>query len=156
MTDINAFLERHAEEIFHVPYYLAQEAIGETDGGIASLFESDGSGYGSGFANAGGHRVVEILLREFPTDVITDRVAAIAMPQIEVRFESAEKLTKDAIVPIAEEVTKLWHGALQQAFPEVANQIGDYSPATVRALKKYLDFQHIYTEEHDNAAAPAP
>ncbi len=149
MSDINAFLERYADDVYHLPYILTQDAIGETDGGIASLFECDGSDYGSGFANAGGHHVIETILRYFPADEIVDRLAKTRKPEIKQRFENSELLTKDSIPEIAEDVTRLWHAALQKTFPEIAGQIGDHSPSTTRAVVKYLKFQHIYTAEHE-------
>lgn len=148
MNDIHSFLARYADDVFHLPYLLAQDAIGETDGGIASLFEDDGCDYGSGFANAGGHLIVETLLRHFPADEIVDRVASIEKPEIAQRFESAELLTKDAIPQIAEDVTRLWHESLAGAFPEISEEIGDGSPSTSRAVAKYLKLQHAYTNEH--------
>lgn len=149
MSDINAFLERYADEVFHLPYLLAQDAIGETDGGIASLFECDGRDYGSGFANFGGNYVVSTLLTYFPPDEIVDRLAKTEVPEIRQRFEKAELLTKVSIPEIAEDVTRTWHAALQKTFPEIAGHIGDRSPSTARAVTKYLEFQYIYTTEHE-------
>lgn len=156
MKDINSFFERYADDFFHLPYLLAQDAIGETDGGIASLFECDGREYGSGFANAGGHRVAETIFRHFPSDVIVDRLATAKAPEIRQRFENAELLTKDAIPEIADDVTRKWHGVLQQTFPEIAGLIGDFSPSTASAVTKYLKVQHAYTIEHNGVSAPAP
>lgn len=149
MQDIYTFLERYADDVFHLPYVLAQTAIGETDGGIASLFECDGRDYGSGFANFGGHYVVSTLLTYFPPDEIVDRLAKTEVPEIKKRFENAELLTKASIPEIAEDVTRTWHAALQKTFPEIAGHIGDRSPSTARAVNKYLEFQCIYTREHE-------
>jgi hypothetical protein len=149
MSDIYKFLERYADEVFHLPYLLAQDAIGETDGGIASHFECDVSDYGSGFANAGGNYVVSTLLTYFPPDEIVDRIAKIEVPEIKQRFETAELLTKASIPEIADDVTRTWHAALQKAFPEIAGHIGDFSPSTSRAVTKYLKMQHVYTTEHN-------
>lgn len=149
MQDIYTFLERYADEVFHLPYLLTQDAIGETDGGIASLFECDGRDYGSGFANAGGHHVISTLLTYFPPDEIIDRIAKIEVPEIRQRFENAELLTKASIPEIAEDVTRTWHAALQKAFPEIAGHIGDGSPSTNRAVTEYLKIQYAYTTEHN-------
>ncbi len=149
MSDIYKFLERYADDVFHLPYLLTQDAIGETDGGIASLFECDLSDYGSGFANAGGHYVVSTLLTYFPPDEIVDRIATIEVPEIKQRFETAELLTKASIPEIAEDVTHKWHAALQKAFPEIAGHIGDRSPSTSRAVVEYLKVQYVYTDEHN-------
>lgn len=156
MKDIYSFLERYADEVYHLPYLLAQDAIGETDGGVAGLFECDGRDYGSGFANAGGHNVIETLLQYFPADEIIDRIAKIEKPEIRQRFDEAEQLTRASIPEISDDVTRKWHGALQKAFPEIAGHIGDFSPSTARAVTKYLMFQHIYSLEHVGTPAPAP
>jgi hypothetical protein len=147
MKDIHSFLERYADDLFHIPYLLAQDAIGETDGGLASHFECDFSNYGSGFANAGGFFVAETLLRYFPADEIIDRVSAMKAPEIRKRFEDSQLLTAASIPEIADDVTRLWHGALQKAFPEISGHIGDFSPTTARAVTKYLKFQHACTVE---------
>jgi hypothetical protein len=149
MPDIETFLESHSHEVFYLPYLLAQVAIGETDGGIAGLFESDGCDYKSGFANAGGHHVISKLFEHFPEDEILDRLAKIETPEIQQRFESAELMTEASILEISEEVTRLWHGALQKAFPEIAGHIGDWSASTRRAVERYLKFQHIYSDEYE-------
>ncbi|NTF17115.1 hypothetical protein G6L37_01555 [Agrobacterium rubi] len=154
MTDIHSFLERYADDVFRLPYVLAQDAIGETDGGIASLFESDGRDYGSGFANAGGHLVIETIFKHFPSDEIVDRIANAETPEILQRFANAELLTKDAIPQIADDVTRLWHAELQRTFPEIASEIGDFSPSTARAVTKYLKLQHAYTIEHNQSFGP--
>jgi hypothetical protein len=156
MSDIYKFLERYADDVFHLPYLLTQDAIGETDGGIASIFECDGSDYGSGFANAGGDYVVSTLLTHFPPDEIVDRIAKIEPPEITQKFKTADLLTKASIPEIADDVTRVWHGALQKAFPEIAGQIGDFSPSTARAITKYLKMQYIYTIEHDQGFQKQP
>lgn len=155
MKDINSFFERYADDVFHLPYLLAQNAIGETDGGIAGLFECDGRDYGSGFANAGGHHVIETIFQHFPADEIVDRIAKVKAPEIRQRFENSEMLTKAAIPEIAEDVTRLWHGELQKTFPEIAGHIGDFSPSTARAVTKYLKVQHAYTIEHNQGFGAA-
>lgn len=156
MKDIHSFLERYAEDFFHLPYLLAQDAIGETDGGIASLFESDCRDFGSGFANAGGHVIAETIFGHFPSDVIVDRLANAEAPEIRKRFEDAELLTRASIPEIADDVTRKWHGILQKTFPEIAGKIGDYCPATARAVTAYLKVQHAYSLEHNGADAPVP
>jgi hypothetical protein len=151
MNDIHTFLARYADEVFFLPYRLAQDAIGETDGGIAALFESDGREYGSGFANAGGHSIIETLLRHFPGDEIVDRLAAATVPEITQRFASSELLTKETIPSIAHDVTRLWHKALAKTFPEIADAIGDGCSSSDRAVTAYLKFQHVYTSEHEQS-----
>ena len=130
MTDPTSFLEKHAEDIFHMPYYLAQTAIGETDGGIASLFEADTRDCGSGFANAGGHEVAAALLEALPQEEIVRRLGVMAMPDVEQCFASAELLVSSAITDIADDVVAKWHSALSNAFPEAADGISA-APTTV-------------------------
>jgi hypothetical protein len=157
MTDIRPFMEKHADAVFQLPYALAQNAIGETDGGLASLFECDLSDYGSGFANAGGNRIAEALLRHYPVDEIVDRIAGIAMPDIAQRFETPDHLTRESFASIADDVVELWHGALKRAFnvvPDAPVDIDASRHASLRAVTKYLKFQHIHSDELDAPAKP--
>jgi hypothetical protein len=150
MSD-SQFFERYGDEIFHLPYLLAQDAIGETDGGIAGVFESDSREHGSGFANAGGHYVIESILARFPSDEVIDRINHANQhdkPEIEQRFASAELLTKAAIPAIAHDVARLWHATLARAFPEIGG-LEASSPSTIRALEAYLKVQYAYTDEHE-------
>lgn len=151
MHDIRAFFVRYSSEIFHLPYYLAQTAIGEDEGAAAGLFDCDSRGYGSGFANAGGHVVVETLLDHFEANEIIARVTAMEELDIEVRFERPELMTRDSIEGIAEDVARLWHKALAQSFPEVAEIVGDPNPSSIRAVRAYLEFRHAYSDEYRSA-----
>jgi hypothetical protein len=156
MADIYKFIEEYAPTtLFHIPYWLAQTAIGEESGDIASIFECDFSDYDSGFANAGGDRVIEVLLANFEPDEIIKRLDAVAMPDIKRYFDTAELMTKAEIPEIAEEVTRKWHETLAVAFPEIAGEIGSSFGDSTDAVTKYLKFQYVYSDEHENGGPSA-
>lgn len=145
---IAELMKRHAEELFLIPYYIAQTAIGEDDGGIASLFEADDQGFRSGFANAGGDRVINALLEYVASDEVVERVAMIRTPDIDQRFESSVSMLEASIGDISDDVTSKWHEALKAAFPEVpAEKIDNQYGFSKDAVSAYLQFQHSYSNE---------
>ncbi len=155
MRDIYTLMQNHADELFYAPYRLAQDAIGETDGGIASLFECDLSDHGSGLANAGAHLVVQTILEHVGEADFVRRAKWLAPPDVAQRFASAELLTKDAIPEIAAEVASTWHEMLKGVFTEVpSEQIDDCLQATTNAATEYLKVQYVYTDEHNGSFGP--
>lgn len=148
------FIRRNAEEIYQGVYYTAQTAIGEEDGGIASMFEEESHGYGSGFANAGGAKVIEKILAHVQADDLIERIMSIPSPDIEKRFETSEHMLKSLIDEIADDVATKWHDALKRAFPEVpASDIDSAYADTKSAVSAYLSYQHTYSIE---ASTPTP
>lgn len=157
MRDIQPLMEKHADEVFYAPYRLAQTAIGETDGGIASMFECDFSDHGSGLANAGAHLVVQTILEHVDEADFVERAKWLETPELAQRFERAELLTADAIPEISEDVTSVWHDTLKRVFPEVPPEnIDACFQATTAAVNKYLKLQHIYSDEFNADEGPRP
>ena len=151
------FIESNSEAIFHLPYYAAQTAIGEDDGGMASLFEDDGQGYNSGFANAGGALVIEKLLAYETPDAVLEGVATMPTPQMEQRFETSEHMLRSSIEEIAEDVTTKWHDALKSAFPAVpAAEIDSAFDESKSAVSAYLGFQYAYSIEAEQSKNQSP
>lgn len=149
MTDL---ITKYSEELFHIPYLLTQNAIGETDGGVASIFEETADG--SGFADAGGEYVIDAILKSVGEQDFVDGIvnlyhkASEFEPLVKQRYDDAEYLIKADIPSICEEVAVVWHNALKGTFPTIeAADIDKCLPQTKRALSAYLDVQYAYTKE---------
>lgn len=156
MTDLKQFFHKHADDTFFIPYVLTQQAISETDGGVAGMFEGDACGdYESGFGDAGGADVIEAVLEHIEQDVFLERIKLLNAShgeleaQVTVRSQTDETFTKADIPLVAEEVAGLFHDSLKKIFPEVSADAIDITLASTKAaVRKYLKLQYTYTEEH--------
>ena len=149
------FIARESEVLFFLPYFLAQTAIGQTDGGVAGLIETDSRGYDSMFANFGGGMLVTTILEHVSESDIVSRLsnANETPPGIEVFFDDCIKMTKDKIPEIVDAVRTSWFEVLKTTFPEVPPEAIDAHNRNVdQPLKHYLDFEYSYSDRLDEVA----
>jgi hypothetical protein len=150
MRTLKEFIIAENVTLFTEAFVLAQNAIGEQDGGIAAAWDDTVRGYQSTFANECGAKIFETILKTVSQEEVAERMCLAATPEITKHFEDAAQLTSSAIDEIAEEVGQTWLSLLEYTFPEVAKaDLVAHLPSVVETVNDYLQEQYRYSEEYE-------
>ncbi|MBY3433696.1 hypothetical protein HFN89_05985 [Rhizobium laguerreae] len=143
-----ALITTNRSVLFHAAYYTAQSAIGEEDGGVASLYEDNEIGYRETFANQGGAKPINVILGHLTGMEVVQRLAAGGEPDI----QPVDEVSDEALPGIAKSVAAAWIGFLQQQFPEVpANEIVATTYDAEKAFLHYLTFEQEFSKAYPKA-----
>jgi hypothetical protein len=145
VTPNRAFIVTHRDTLFHAAYHMAQSAIGELDGGVASLYDDSRFGYHDTFANEGGAGPINAILEYVGGLDLVHRLQAAEVPHVD-QFDG---VSGEAILEIAQQVTTQWIAFLLQQFPEVpGDQIRNTANDAESAFAHYLRFEQAYTDAY--------
>lgn len=152
MTDTHSFLERHADEIFRLPYALLNKATGNLYNRFLPPFENEEADPGQGFTNLGAESLFTTLLSWHNEATVIKGIRNINRnppPYIKTYVTSPQILDGKDIAFIIDAVTSSWLQTVETKFPLAAQDIAKSKLPILKGMCQYLNLIQEKTLETD-------